>query len=590
MIPKNINKNHVIEAIKKVESGKIPKGRRSKKFLLKYDGKYYPPKYIISLANKYANGRELDSSELSGGKETNSFLRALGFNIVEISPNKRTILKPLREGGRKRRPKFSHDERCPKCKETIQKLLEKIYGKVEPTFKFEIGTHPEDFRNAKFYGKLKEIFVTLQNHRGFKEFIRARTLPNCDFFVPDPRFVLEFDESQHFTLPRRITLEHYPKTLDLGFSIKKWVTLCEKINAKDNNPPYRDEQRAWYDTLRDFLPSIKGLEPTTRIFSKDFAWCSLNPNNPSDVEKFRGFLKGKSRIWKIEIKEEQNPVLARVIIASRWKGKPEEAKSLLEDIHEKWPSGKRVKFLLTCGGFIQFNWLKGISRWATGNNKHSNRAVETLSKEAEKYANFVLSDGLDDKLRQLTDFITLGIDSYKEKISTTQNYISQPHIELVFLINLKNKKFYWTGKSYPTTRQQDGLVRNCNLSNHFIELENVGKVMILGCHDLNMFSNRNWKKTGEWRREIKTKFRTLAKKEKPIYVLHHPHTTVNVRTWLNAWSSLKKMIPTVEECAGAGRYYEPDKEPSKWDKLDDVLKTTKSERTDTVDFIVHDLI
>jgi hypothetical protein len=36
--------------------------------------------------------------------------------------------------------------------------------------------------------------------------------------------------------------------------------LCEEINAKDNYPPYRDEQRAWYDTLRDFLASDKGSE------------------------------------------------------------------------------------------------------------------------------------------------------------------------------------------------------------------------------------------------------------------------------------------------------------------------------------------
>ena len=443
MIPKNINKKHVIKAIKEVESGKIPKGRRSRKFLLEYGGKYYPPKYIVSLANKYANDRELDSSEFSGGEETNSFLRALGFNIVEISPNKRTIFEPLRERVRKRRPKISHDERCSKCKEVIQKFLEKIYGNVEPKFKFEIGTHPEDLRNTKFYDKLKEIFVALQNHRGFKEFVKARTLPNCDFFVPDPGFVFEFDESQHFTLARKVALEHYPKTLDLGFSIKKWITLCEKIKAKDNNPPYRDEQRAWYDTLRDFLPSIKGLKPTTRLFSKDFAWCSLDPNDPSDVDRFRRFLRGESRIWKTEIKEEKNPVLARAIISGRWDGKPEEAKGLLEDIYEKWPRGKRVKFLLTCGGFIQFNWLKEISRWTIGNNKHpNNKAVKTLTKEAEKYAKFVLSDGLDDKMGQLTDFITLGIDSHKEKISTTQNYISQPHIELVFLINLKNKKFY----------------------------------------------------------------------------------------------------------------------------------------------------
>jgi len=51
-------------------------------------------------------------------------------------------------------------------------------------------------------------------------------------------------------------------------------------------------------------------------------------------------------------------------------------------------------------------------------------------------------------LRGVTDYITLGVDSYKEKISTTQNYINpKPHIELVFLVDLKNNKFYWAGKS-----------------------------------------------------------------------------------------------------------------------------------------------
>jgi len=46
-----------------------------------------------------------------------------------------------------------------------------------------MGTHPEDFRNTQCYGKLKEIYETLQNHRGFKNFVKAKTLPNCDFFV-----------------------------------------------------------------------------------------------------------------------------------------------------------------------------------------------------------------------------------------------------------------------------------------------------------------------------------------------------------------------------------------------------------------------
>jgi hypothetical protein len=36
------------------------------------------PKYTISLANKCANGKELNPSEFSGGKETNDYLRTSG--------------------------------------------------------------------------------------------------------------------------------------------------------------------------------------------------------------------------------------------------------------------------------------------------------------------------------------------------------------------------------------------------------------------------------------------------------------------------------------------------------------------------------
>ena len=37
----------------------------------------------------------------------------------------------------------------------------------------------------------------------------------------------------------------------LGFSKDRWVALCEEIQAGDNSPIYRDEQRAFYDTVRD---------------------------------------------------------------------------------------------------------------------------------------------------------------------------------------------------------------------------------------------------------------------------------------------------------------------------------------------------
>jgi len=582
MIPKNIGREHVIRAIEKIKKSGIPKGRRSRKFLLEFKGDLYPPKYIISLANKYANGVELDSSTFSGGKETNDFLRALGFRIVKVSTEGKAV-RPFKKRRMLKPPRVRHDERCRRCKETIRRLLERIYGKVEENHKFEVGTRPEDYGGTSYYGKLKEIYKALQNHRGFKDFVKAKTLPHCDFFVPDPGFIVEFDESQHFTQPRRIVLKRYPDGIKLGFSREKWMMLCERINSKDNDPPYRDEQRAWYDTLRDFLPAIIGLKPTVRLFARDFVWCSLDPDDPSDVRRFKNILMKASQTWEVEVREEENPILARVIIAGEWRGDPEEARRLLEDVCDKWPKGRRVKFLISCGGFIQFDWPEYVSGEDIGDNKNPNgEAVNALVAEAERCVNLILTGRLRDRLKEITDCMTLGVDSYKEKISTTKNYISQSHIELVFLVDLRNGELYWTGKSYPTSGQQKGLVRIADLRTHFLDLD-VGKVMMLGCHDLTVFNPRSKNAKG-WRKRVNEEFKELAKRERTIYVLHHPHTTVKARTWLNAWSNLRKTLPSVKAYAGAGRFYEPDRDPSEYDELDDVFKHTK--RGSTIDFIV----
>ncbi len=83
MIPENIKAEDILRAIEEVERlDVIPSGRDSEKYDLEYNGKIYPPKYIISLANKYANGKELDHSEFGGGEETNNFLHSLGFDII----------------------------------------------------------------------------------------------------------------------------------------------------------------------------------------------------------------------------------------------------------------------------------------------------------------------------------------------------------------------------------------------------------------------------------------------------------------------------------------------------------------------------
>lgn len=79
MIPKEITEEHIRHAIDDIDKKGFPAKRESTKFNLVFNGKEYPPKYVISRACFYAIGKELDNEEFSGGTETNNFLKNLGF-------------------------------------------------------------------------------------------------------------------------------------------------------------------------------------------------------------------------------------------------------------------------------------------------------------------------------------------------------------------------------------------------------------------------------------------------------------------------------------------------------------------------------
>jgi hypothetical protein len=82
MIPSETRAEHVRAAIAEIDRTGVPQLRQSKNYFLVYQGRSYPPKYVMSLAAKYATGRALDPLEFSGGSETNEFLQNLGFQIT----------------------------------------------------------------------------------------------------------------------------------------------------------------------------------------------------------------------------------------------------------------------------------------------------------------------------------------------------------------------------------------------------------------------------------------------------------------------------------------------------------------------------
>ena len=181
-----------------------------------------------------------------------------------------------------------HSERCPECKMRVGELLERIYGTCVPDHRFGWKTGLAPYTGTSIDSALRDVAMLLEAHRGYgiDKFVRSDALAGCDYWVPDPGFIVEFDESQHFTSPRKLTLSVYADVHPLGFSAKRWMELCEDHDATDNAPPYRDEQRAWYDTLRDLVPSIEGLRPTVRLYARDRAWCSLDPDSKEDRECF----------------------------------------------------------------------------------------------------------------------------------------------------------------------------------------------------------------------------------------------------------------------------------------------------------------
>jgi 5-methylcytosine-specific restriction protein A len=82
MIPREIRAEHVRAAIAEIERNGVPLRRQSTRYHLVYQGRRYPPKYVVSLAARHATGRELPPKVFNGGEETNRPLRNLGFEII----------------------------------------------------------------------------------------------------------------------------------------------------------------------------------------------------------------------------------------------------------------------------------------------------------------------------------------------------------------------------------------------------------------------------------------------------------------------------------------------------------------------------
>ncbi len=83
-VPENISREDCLKAIAEIDAEGVPDRAPSTVYDLEHGGKRYPPKVVVSIANRFANGEVLDRSKFRGGVNTEAYnlLKSNGFEIV----------------------------------------------------------------------------------------------------------------------------------------------------------------------------------------------------------------------------------------------------------------------------------------------------------------------------------------------------------------------------------------------------------------------------------------------------------------------------------------------------------------------------
>lgn len=244
-----VREEHIICACRYIKNNGVPKNRKSITTYVCFENEPFPAKYVLGVAYEIATKKSIKPAEYAGGKATATVLEELGFHVV----NEKTLcggeIKYLRDDADVLTPK--------KFKKELYDSLTSIFTNVKPEMKFDWLFVP---KHENMPDDIRRIYNALCKHRNYTDFDSPGIKLSCDFFLPGWRLIIEVDERQHFTNPRGLSILNYPQDVTFNFDEKLWRKRCDDVNATDNDPPHRDEQRAYYDSLRDLLAVRNGYK------------------------------------------------------------------------------------------------------------------------------------------------------------------------------------------------------------------------------------------------------------------------------------------------------------------------------------------
>lgn len=265
---KEISKEDILQAIERfiVENPEYPEPRNT---YLVYEGKKLPAKHIRGMAYKVHYGVEISKNDFGGGKETARFFEWYGFAVEyqgksESENTQKNIAKnskSLKHNKQKietikKTDKIVINEKSDKIKisskqvmeqkNALQLLLNRMFdGDIVCEKAYSWMKTPE-----KIEGEYQELYNALSLYRGDTKFAKKNVILRCDFVCEGQKLIIEYDERQHFSEARKMSLES-DLDIPLNYDRDKWIKACEDICAKDNSPKNRDEVRAYYDSTRD---------------------------------------------------------------------------------------------------------------------------------------------------------------------------------------------------------------------------------------------------------------------------------------------------------------------------------------------------
>ena len=445
-------------------------------------------------------------------------------------------------------------------KNHLRRKLNDIFGhelEVETTVdsieSISAAMYPDDYA---------DILTSLSNDRGNRDFDNNNRKLECDFVIKSQKIIVEYDERQHFTRSRAISLASYPNDICLGFDKQIWAQKSDAISAHDNDPKDRDERRAFYDSIRD-IEGYRNGWIVIRFFHDEIDWSS---------NESLGLLKKRiSSLKKKPLKCTRHKTkIIRIIHKKQYdsQNKDKHLSMSFDTVSNSIPERIIYDYLITPGGFLSFKWPILDEK-----NPKSFVEIEVLKKIAfDTIMNFwcSLKKGTKENICKHVKYITFSIDS--------ENSIDSKIFGCVQLVALfstsKMKIIHITGKSYSTAGDiRNRIVEETNLDSHFVQVGSEN-ICILGCHDLKMFSPRSKSLAKHKKAKTISKMNSLLRRYKPSLILQHPHNTDTWEIWNTEWKSITRTHSFIKDYASAIRYYNGGSKKRK--TLKDVLNRTAS--------------